>query len=460
MRATLLFGAAKFSNRIFDFPAICQYNYPMDVLAILAAFGLVLLNGFFVATEFAIVKVRPTRIEELIRERRHGAKSVQQIIGQLDGYLSATQLGITIASLGLGWIGKPAFARLLEPPLSALGITEPGWMHSISAATAFMTISFLHIVVGELAPKSIALLRAETVALWASMPMRIFHWLFFPAIWTLNGVSNLLLRLLGVPNDNPDGAAGHSPEEIKIILSQARSAGLLSAPREELMRKALVLPNKTLHNLMVPRSDVIFLDINHNTAENIQKAFSSGHRRFPLCDRELDNVVGVVDIRELLYLSHSDGNDEFNIDLQEVATDVPFFPEMMSGERLLSEFRARHVAMAMVVDEYGGTAGIVTPADIVTAVLGELADDDDDIEVVRLPGGAFDIDGVAELSEVQETLGITLPETEFRTVAGFLMERLGRMPRTGDKVTEGGLSFSVVAVNGPKIETVRIKAEN
>ena len=427
----------------------------MEIFALILAFALVFLNGFFVATEFAIVKVRPTRIEELIGQNKPGARAVQAMVANLDGYLSATQLGITLASLGLGWIGEPAFMRLLTPPLHFLGIVDPTWVHSMAATAAFGLISFLHIVVGELAPKTIALIDPERVATFASFPMRFFYVLFFPFIWILNGVANRLLRLLGFQLPDHDSAHGHSEEELKIILTQARSAGLLSVQREELLRKALILSTKTARHLMVPRSEVLFLDTNLPIEENIRRALENGHKRYPLCDRELDEVTGIVDIRDLLYTA----NRDVPVSLEDIAKPATYFPEMMTGERLLSEFRARHTGMAVIVDEYGGTSGILTAADVVSAVMGELEETNDQ-DMIRLPGGAYHVEGVVPIEEVEETLKISLENTEdMRTIAGYLMKKLGRMPRNGDRVNESNYSFHVLDVTGPRVNRIRIQQE-
>ncbi len=425
----------------------------MEILAVPLALVLVALNAFFVATEFAIVKVRPTRIEELIRAHRPGATAARHVLSHIDAYLSATQLGITLASLGLGWIGEPAFASLLSGPLALAGVVDPTWIHRISLAAAFAVITFLHIVVGELAPKSFAILQAETVALAVAYPIRLFYGLFYPAIWLLNGVANWLLRAAGL---NAAAHLGdlHSEEEIKIILAQARSAGLLSASRGELLRRALSLSSKTAGHLMVPRNEVVFLDVNLTTEENLSRAIDSGHTRFPVCDGHLDDVIGIVDIRELLQAQAH----HREVVLRSVATAAAYFPETMSAERLLAEFRSRRVPMVVVVDEYGGTSGIVTAADVVTAVMGEL--DDDDVEVIPLPGGAYEIDGVAPIEELSERLGISLHADDMRTVAGFLMSRLGRMPRAGDRVVEAGYIFQVLELAGPRVRRVRVQRES
>ena len=448
----------------------------MDILALLAALGLVALNGFFVATEFAIVKVRPTRLEELIREGRPGASAVRILVRNLDGYLSATQLGITLASLGLGWLGEPAFERIISGPLSRFGLDDPigagwagnawdpttiPWLHYTSLTLTFATISFLHIVVGELAPKSVAILRSDATAITVAWPMRVFYVIFLPLTWILNGISNQILRLAGLQPAGHGGETGHSEEEIKIILAQARSAGLLSSARSDILRRALSLPSKAARHVMVPRNDVVFLDINLSIEDNLIRSRDSTHTRFPLCDRELDDVLGIIDVRDVLFrLQHeADPPKDDAAFLRSLAAEVAYFPETMPSERLLSEFRDRRIRMAVIVDEYGGASGIVTPADIVTMVMGELEEEEASNEVVALPGGAYDVEGSATIEEVEETLQTTLPTEDMRTVAGLVIERLGRMPRPGDRIRESGFLFHVLEVEGPRVRRVRIQRD-
>ncbi len=422
----------------------------MDTIALLVALGLVFLNGFFVATEFALVKVRPTRIEELHQQNRRGANTVQQVLRQLDGYLSATQLGITLASLGLGWVGEPAFARLVEIPLLAAGMSDPLLVHGIASACAFASISFLHIVLGELVPKSIALVKAETVALAVALPMRAFYTLFLPIIWALNGVASAVMKLVGMPRPSENTDHHHTPDELKIIVAQARSAGLLSHARSNLLSKVLSLSSKTAESLMVPRGEVEYLDINLSLEDNLKVAFEAGHTHYPLCDRELDNVKGVVDIRHLL-MAIQRGE---NVTLESAATEAAFIPEIMAAERLLFEFRRRRVSMVIVVDEYGGTSGIATPNDLVCAVMGELTDNDTDI--IRLPEGHYIAEGTTSLEEISEALSIPIDTDEVNTVAGLLMERLVRIPKAGDQIVLQGFAFKVLEMEGPRVKRVKI----
>lgn len=424
------------------------------ILFLVLSVLLVLLNGFFVATEFAIVKIRPTRIEELIRAKRPGAKTVRTLVRNLDGYLSATQLGITFASIALGWVGEPAFAHLIEGPLRAIGLVDPAWIDRTAYALAFCAVCVLHIVAGELAPKSLALLQAEKVALAAALPMQAFYFTFYPFIWTLNGVANLLLRVIGLGPAGHGGHAGHSEEEIRIILTQARSAGLLSAQRGELLQQALSLPGKTARQIMSPRAEVVFLDINETLEDNIARARDCRHTVFPLCDRELDDVIGFVDIREVLY-AQRDGK---TAELRSFAAAPVFLPASMSGERLLAEFRTRRMPMAIIVDEYGGASGIVTAADVVAVVVGAL-EHEDEAEMIALPGGIYDVDGATTLADVEETLHVRLRADDMRTVAGYMIARLGRIPRVGDRVTERGFQFNVLELDGPRVSKVRIQRE-
>ena len=424
----------------------------MDILALLSALALVALNGFFVATEFAIVKVRPTRIEELIRKRKAGAHMVKRITANLDGYLSATQLGITLSSLGLGWLGEPAFASLLRRPLAQLHLVNDETLTVVSFTCAFTMISFLHIVAGELAPKSMAILRAEAVSLAVAYPMRFFYVLFFPFVWALNRVAGILLKMAGVGSLD-EGVDNHSEDELKIILAQARRSGNVGGDRGELLRKAMSLPEKTVGHLMVPRNDVIFFDVNLTVTENLKRAQQAGHTHFPLCDRELDDVIGSLDVRDVLFKAR-----EREVDLRELAEPAVYLPEIMSAERLLSEFRSRGLSMAVVVDEYGGAAGIVTATDLAAAVMGEM--DDDEVDMVALPGGAYDVDGVAPLEEVEEALGVSFDVgDEVRTLAGFLMKRMGRVPRPGDRLGFSGYTFQVMDIHGPRIRRIRIQRD-
>jgi len=422
----------------------------MELLALISSLVLVFLNGFFVATEFAIVKVRSTRVEELITQNKKGAKGIRHMVSNLDSYLSATQLGITFASLGLGSIGEPAFANLIEPQLTKLGYDNPVLLHTIAVSFAFAIISFMHIVIGELAPKSLAIVKPEYVAAFAAYPMRIFHTLFYPFIYIFNGLAGMLLRLVGIdPQDYQNSI--HSDDELRIILSQARSGGLLSETRAKLLERALGIRNKTARHVLVPRNEVVFLDTNLSHEENLERIRESPYSYFPLCDRELDHSKGVIHIRDFLEATWSTGAS-----LLEFARPVTYLPETMTADRLLTEFNNRNISLAIIVDEYGGASGIVTASELVGEIMGDLHHVCDS-DVVELASGAYEVDGSAELEELEETLGVSFDKTNITTIAGFLMREIGRMPNTGDRIRCHGLLLHVTAADGPKVRRVRIQ---
>ena len=425
----------------------------MDFLALTSALLLVFLNGFFVAAECALVKVQPSKIQELLDTQRAGAAALRDAVSNLDGYLSATQLGITLASLGLGWLGGSAFMNLMGAPIRTLTLIPDQHIPTLSFALAFIVITSLHVVLGELVPKSLALIKPETVAVFVAYPMKAFYFCLSPVIWGLNAFSSTLLKRAGLRLVSQDDV--HSEEELQIMLSRAQMTGELTGPRAEMLQKAFILPNKTARHLMVPRNEVVFLDINQSVEENIERAMLTTHSRFPLCDRELDNTLGVIALRDLLYYVRENAH----LDLRDLSVPVTFFPETMPGDRLLSEFPGRKISMAIIVDEYGGASGIVTAKDIVTAVMGELEEDSDDL--VLSPGGFYDVDGVEELEDIEDELSVALPSEEgMTTIGGFMMEQLGRMPRPGDSVTINDLVFRILEMTGPRVKKVRIRRQS
>jgi CBS domain containing-hemolysin-like protein len=426
-------------------------------LGIGAALVLVALNGFFVATEFAIVKVRRTRLDELAKAGVGGAIAAKQVVEELDAYLSATQLGITLASLGLGWLGEPAFARLLEPLFSRFGL-EGAAVHAAAIAVSFTLITFLHIVFGELAPKSLAIQKAEGVTLWVARPMKAFHFLFFPAIWALNSLAALALRLAGL---RPAGETerAHSEEELRLIVAAMRTRGGAPKERLDMLERALELPSRTAKDLMVARNDVTFLRLDQTAAEHREIAVRSGHTRFPVCDEDLDHVVGILNLRDL-YLRGEEPKDP--AELRAVLREPYYVPESMRAEVLLREFRRRRQHMALVVDEYGGTAGIVTSEDVVTAVMGEVQDEFATWgpPVVAKATGIYTVDPTMAVDEFARHFGFELPEDdgeEVSTVGGLVMVALGRMPVAGDKVEVGPLEVTVEGMKGPRIAGLSVR---
>lgn len=426
-------------------------------LAILLVFA----NGFFVATEFAIVKIRATRLVALVEEGRPGAAAALKMVEKLDAYLSATQFGITLASLGLGWLGEPAFAHLLEPVLSR--IAPPGneaLTHTVSVALAFAIITFLHIVVGELAPKSLAIQRAEGVTLAVSLPMRLFYFLFYPAIWALNGVAGWLLKAFGL-HAASEAHEAHSEEELRVILHSSAQAGAITTARAELLERALEMAEKTARQVMVPRNQVKFLDVEEPLEKCIEDARAAGHTWLPVCRGGLDEVEGMVNVKDLFFLL-SKGELK---NLQQVLRPALFVPENVSLEQLLTEFRSRRRQTALVVDEHGGTSGMVTIADVVAEVVGDVAELGRRMDEVRaLPGGRFELPGSAQLDDLEERLDVTFDisedeEGEVTTIAGYLMMKLGRVPEKGDVLKLDMWRILVVEMEGPRVVRVVVEPQ-
>jgi CBS domain containing-hemolysin-like protein len=420
---------------------------------------LVLVNGFFVATEFAIVKIRVTRLKALAEEKRPGAKSALHMVEKLDSYLSATQFGITLASLGLGWVGEPAFANIFERllmPLSPDGPMAHRIAYTFALVVSFASITFLHIVLGELAPKYTAIQRAEQTALRVAVPMRIFYTVFYPGVWLLNTMARSVLGMLGLrPMATKEDV--HSEEELRMILASSAAAGSITSSRAELLDHALAMMEKTARQILVPRSQVHFLDLEEPLESNIAAARVGGHTWLPVCRGSLDQTEGMVNVKDLFFLL---SRGELK-SLSQLQRPVLFVPENVTLEQLLAEFRRRRRQLAVVVDEHGGTSGIVTLADVVAELVGDVAalgrrQD----EVKSLPGGRLELPGTAALDDLEERLDVKfeLPEdTEVTTLGGFLMARLGRVPEPGDRAEVGEFIVRVLDMEGPRVQKVRIE---
>ncbi|MBJ6762088.1 HlyC/CorC family transporter [Myxococcaceae bacterium JPH2] len=424
-------------------------------LAILLVFA----NGFFVATEFAIVKVRATRLQSLVDEGTPGAGMALRMVQELDKYLSATQFGITLASLGLGWLGEPAFAKLLEPllvPLVPEGARET-LAHSAAVVIAFSIITFLHIVLGELAPKSLAIQRAESTTLAVALPMRAFYFLFYPAISLLNGLAAWVLRVFGLHSASESHDA-HNEDELRVILHSSAQAGAITTARAELLERALEMAEKTARQVMVPRNQVKFLDVEEPLERNIADARAAGHTWLPVCRGNLDEVEGVVNVKDLFFLL---SRGELR-SLSQAQRPVLFVPENVTLEQLLAEFRRRKRQTALVVDEHGGTSGLVTIADVVAEVVGDVAELGRRVEEVRaLPGGRFELPGTAQLDDLEEQLDVTFDlsedeKGEVTTIAGYLMAKLGRVPEKGDSLKLDMWRIQVEDVEGPRVVRVTV----
>ncbi|MBZ4333188.1 hemolysin family protein [Corallococcus interemptor] len=424
---------------------------------------LVVANGFFVATEFAIVKIRATRLQSLVDEGTPGAATALKMVGELDAYLSATQFGITLASLGLGWLGEPAFEHLLHPVVASVLPEAMAQKYGSTAAgiIGFSIITFLHIVLGELAPKSVAIQRAEQTTLAVALPMRAFYFLFYPAIRLLNGLAGLVLKAFGLHSASESHEATNE-DELRVILHSSAQAGAITTARAELLERALEMAQKTARQVMVPRNQMRYLDVEEALDRNVIDARASGHTWLPVCRGNLDEVEGVVNVKDLFFLL---SRGELR-SLSQVQRPVLFIPENATLEQLLAEFRRRRRQIAMVVDEHGGTSGLVTIADVVAEVVGDVAELGRRVEEVRaLPGGRFELPGTAQLDDLEAQLDVTFDlsddeKGEVTTIAGYLMTKLGRVPEKGDSLKLDMWRILVEEVDGPRVVRVTVEPQS
>lgn len=422
----------------------------MNFLYLLAALVLIALNAFFVVSEFALVKVRATRIKEIADRGSRQANMVLVILPELDAYLSACQIGVTIASLGLGWIGEPAFAHILEPLFAGFGRWSGVAAHSIAVPMAFVVITILHITLGEQAPKIIAIREAEKLAVWIAWPIRLFYVLLYPAIWLLNGCALTLVKWFGFKDATGSGSA-LSRQELKQILLGSRAEGYLSDSQTEMLHKALEFPGHIVRQIMLPRTDMVALNVNDPFEHNFKILCNSVHTRYPLYEDNRDNIVGILHIKSLLPALESQGPPP---DIRSFAYEARFVPESLPIAQLLSLFQERNSHLAIVIDEYGGTSGIVTLEDVIEELLGEIQDEFDREEplVSALDRGMISVDAAFPVDGLAREIGLVPDEEpDVDTLGGLVVTRLGRIARVGDSVVIGGRRVDVSRVRSRRI---------
>jgi magnesium and cobalt exporter, CNNM family len=413
----------------------------MDAWYLFLAFLFVLANGFFVAAEFAIVKVRSTQLTELAEQGSVRAKMARRLTRHLDSYLSATQLGITLSSLALGWIGEPAFHHLIQPLFTQFSVPDAA-AKTISATVAFVIISILHIVLGELAPKSIAIQKPVGTSLWIAHLLHAFYIITFPAIFVLNGVSRAILRVVGIQPAGEHAEAAHSPEELRLILASSEKAGVLSEEKREIIEGVFQFSTRTARQLMVPRTDVVILSTTRSIEENLETIRTTRHTRYPLSEGSLDHTIGLIHVKDLM-LAQLRGPGKPLADLKR---DVLFVPENSTVESLLSQFIESKTHMAIVLDEYGGASGIVSLENITEELFGQIQDefDRERPEIEPLGNGRYRVRGDYLIEDLADRLKIDLGEPEEETVGGYVAARLGREVKPGDRVELGELAISVL----------------
>jgi CBS domain containing-hemolysin-like protein len=417
----------------------------------------VLANGFFVAAEFAIVKVRPTQLAELAQAGSIRARLARRLTRHLDAYLSATQLGITLASLALGWIGEPAFADLLEPMFrETAGGASEAWAHTVAITTAFIIISILHIVFGELAPKSLAIQKPVGTSLWIAHLLHAFYVVMFPFIWILNGTARAALRLVGI-RPAQDVEMAHSPEELRMILSSSEKAGILSEENREIIEGVFQFSKRTARQIMVPRTDVSVLSTTRSIEENLEAIRTTRHTRYPLCDGTLDQTIGLIHVKDL-FLAQLRGPGRT---LAELKRDVLFVPENSTVEALLSQFIEHKTHMAVVLDEYGGASGIVSLENITEELFGQIQDefDRERPEIEPLGNGRYRVRGDYLIEDLADRLKVDVGEPDEETVGGYVAARIGREVKPGDKTELGELSVEVVEAERFRVRWVIVQTQ-
>jgi CBS domain containing-hemolysin-like protein len=429
-------------------PDGCVFN----LLGVLAVLALVAANGFFVAAEFSLVGVRRSRVAEMIAAGRANAIALQKAIGNLDAQLAACQLGITISSLGLGWIGEPALAHLIEPSLAAVlpGTLATAGAHAIAVAIAFCLITVLHIVLGELAPKSLALQRPEATALGVVRPLGLFLFLLRPAIISLNGLGNLVLRLCGLRPGTGEQSL-HSPEELKLLIAASQKGGLLQRAQQEVVERTLSIGHRRINAIMTPRPEVDWIDLEDDRDEILRTIRASQHEQLLVGGSRRSEPLGLVLKRDLL--DQVLGGKA--IDPASAVREPLVVPESASIFEVLELFKKAPVRMATIVDEYGALQGVVTQTDLLEAIAGELPDvEGEEAEILEREDGSLLIDGMMSAQAAFDRLGVGMRGTddEFHTIAGFALNRLGRLPEVGEQFDYEGWRFEIVDMDRRRID--------
>jgi CBS domain containing-hemolysin-like protein len=417
---------------------------------------LVFLNAFFVAAEFALVKIRGSQLDAMIDDGNRAAAFAKKITLNLEAYLSACQLGVTLASLGLGWVGEPVLAHLVQPLFYKCGVESEALIRSFSFAIAFSSITFLHIVLGEQAPKILAIRKPVQSTLAVSRPLALFYVVFKPAIWFLNLASNALLRKGFRIEPVPEHELAHSEEELRLILSENATSQEVTQLGKEILINALDLRRRVVRDITTPRGEVVFLNTEDSFEENFKVAQQSRHTRFPLCEGHLDNTIGSVHIKDLLPLSR-----ESQPDLHKVKRDIFPVPEMMSLEKLLSLFLSKHGHLALVVDEFGGTVGIVTLDNVLEELVGVIQDefDAERPELRRLSEGEFLVEGTLGLYELNDLMGLELESADVSTVGGYVTHLIGHLPKQGEQTRVEDYLVTITKSDGRRVVELHFKRQ-
>jgi CBS domain containing-hemolysin-like protein len=432
----------------------------MGYIEILLIAGLILINGFFVTAEFALVKVRVTQIDELAEKGNWAARLTRKALNRLDFYLSASQIGITVASLALGRVMEGWVEPMVLAAFRSLGLrVQPVAIFGVSIAivpvAALTLVTFLHMALGEQAPKSLAIRAPRLLALLTAPPLVIVSYVFSPAIWLLTKASYLTLWLLGLGKTSTVELA-HSEEELRHIVAESMAGGHLSHNERVMIENVLNLEEKTARRVMVPRPDIVYLSLTRPLEENLRLARQAGHTRFPLCEDDLSTVIGMIHVKDIF---RAGAYQNGRVDLRQHARKVPFLPVTLRLDQLLLEFQRNRVHLAMLLDEYGSVAGMVTLENVLEELVGPIQDefDRETPPITALGEGVFEVDASCPIDVLAEAVGIEIPPTEGETAGGLVLEHLGRLAKTGDSVVVSGHRLTVLRADPTRIRRIRIE---
>lgn len=431
-------------------------NTLMQILVnIVLVMFFVLMNAFFVLAEFAMVKVRKSRIELLASRGGIVAKYTQEVVKDLNNYLSACQLGITLASLALGWIGEPTVAKMIKPPLEYFGLSE-NTIHLIAVGVGFLIITGLHIVIGELIPKSLAILNSEKFSMATAIPLVYFYKSTFPIMWLFNHSTSLLLKLMGYSMIDEHEVA-HTDDEIKILVEESYKHGLIDKTEYTYVDNIFEFTDKIVRDVMIPRIDMVSVFIEDSFAEILELVMKERYSRYPVCEGDKDNVVGFIHIRDLYEHKIANNANTINTFIRKIIT----VSETIPINDMLKKFQKEKESIAVVIDEYGGTAGIVTVEDILEEIVGDLKDeyDDEEKEIETIDENTFLVKGSVHLDKVSDLTGVEFPEDEYDTLSGFLISQIGKIPSPNEKpvVEFKGITLRVQESEDRRILLVKIK---
>jgi len=416
--------------------------------------SLVAANSFFVAAEFALVKLRQRDIKFLIRSGKKTAKLLEHIVHHLDSYLSACQLGVTLASLGLGWVGEPLVARMIEPLFQLLGLPIDK-VHFVALPSAFILITVFHITAGEQVPKIYAIQKYKPIALSIAMPLALFYKLLQPFIWIINTISNLMLNVLGIQSVSEHHEV-HTEDELRAILFESAAGGYLTGKERLIMENVMDLQNKIARRYMLPRNQIVFINKKDSLEEKLHRVSESGHTRLPLCDKDLDHIIGIVHVKDIF---RALAQNEKLITLADIARKPTFLPETVTLDILLQEFQRKHTGLIMLVDEYGVTSGMITLDNVLEELVGPIQDEFDSETplILKKERNLYEVDAICPIDEIVKKFDIELPETNADTIGGVLIEQFGHIPRVKEKIIIGCYLFKVIEAEPVRIRRISIK---